>query len=224
MNNISDNIADTLASIKKQMTAAAVAAGRAPESIRLVAVSKTHGVEAVRAALAAGQRVFGENRVQEAALKFSDLRNEFPDIELHLIGPLQTNKVEDSVRLFDVIQSVDRIKLADALAKAIKKIGCTPKLYVEVNVGGEAQKAGVAPEQVKEFLDQCRNVCGLTISGLMCIPPHGQDPVPYFQKLKSLADENGLPTISMGMSADFECAIRCGATEIRVGNALFGAR
>ena len=172
--------------------------------------------------MAAGQYCFGENRVQEAAEKFAALRT--PELELHLIGPLQTNKAEAAVRLFDVIQTLDRAKLAAALAKAIQKTGCHPRLYVEINSGREAQKAGIAPEALDDFLHLCRDVYALTVTGLMCIPPQTDDPVPHFRLLKGLADRHALPHISMGMSADFSQAIACGATEVRIGTAIFGAR
>jgi pyridoxal phosphate enzyme (YggS family) len=190
----------------------------------LVAVSKNHSRETVIEALAAGQMVFGENRVQEAQKKFSGLCEQYPGIELHLIGPLQTNKAEDAVRLFDVIETLDRPKLAEALAAAIKKTGRTPRLYIEVNIGDEAQKAGISPAQLSDFLGYCRDQCGLTVSGLMCIPPQGQDARPHFKAMRKLADQFTLPHLSMGMSADFEAAIECGTTEVRVGTAIFGVR
>jgi len=191
---------------------------------KLIAVSKTQGIEAVREALAAGQRAFGENRVQEAQKKFSPLRAEYPDIELHLIGPLQTNKAQDAVECFDVIQTLDRPALADALAKAMRKTGRKPRLYIEVNIGNEAQKSGIAPDKLDDFFGYCRDKCGLSISGLMCIPPQGDDPRPHFLRLHELATRLSLPHISMGMSADYEIAIACGATEVRVGTAIFGSR
>ncbi|MDD3370329.1 MAG: YggS family pyridoxal phosphate-dependent enzyme [Alphaproteobacteria bacterium] len=190
----------------------------------LIAVSKTQSAEAVREALAAGQRIFGENRVQEAQAKFPPLRGDFPDLELHLIGALQTNKAADAVALFDVIQTLDRPKLADAVAKAIQKTGKRPRFYIEINIGREPQKAGIAPEDAEDFLAYCRTACQLDIAGLMCIPPEEQDPAPYFKELRALATRLGLPHISMGMSADYETAIACGATEVRVGTALFGKR
>jgi len=190
----------------------------------LIAVSKTRSIEEIRQALKAGQRVFGENRVQEAQAKFPDLRKDHPDIELHLIGALQTNKAQTAVELFDVIQTVDRPDLAKALAKAIQRTGRTPRLYVEVNIGREPQKAGILPEQLEAFLTYCRTDCGLSLTGLMCIPPHDQDPAPYFQQMRKLADEFSLPQLSMGMSGDYETAIQYGATEIRVGTAIFGER
>jgi pyridoxal phosphate enzyme (YggS family) len=190
----------------------------------LIAVSKTHGREVVREALAAGQRVFGENRVQEAQDKFPPLREAYPDIELHLIGPLQTNKARAAIELFDVIQTLDRPELAQALSKAMLKTERHPRLYIEVNIGNEPQKSGIAPDQIDVFLAYCRDVCGLSVAGLMCIPPLEEDPRPYFRRMREIADRLALPHLSMGMSKDFESAIECGATEIRVGTALFGAR
>jgi len=217
-------LAQALKAVQNQIVEAAQKAGRNADAVRLIAVSKTHPAEAVAEALAAGARVFGENRVQEAALKFQALRQAFPDIELHLIGPLQTNKAAEAVALFDVIQTLDRPHLAECLAKEIKKQGRRPRLYVEVNVGAEPQKAGVLPQDADAFIQTCRDTYGLEISGLMAIPPEGQDPTPFFNLLKDLAQKNGLKHLSMGMSADFEQAIACGATEVRVGTALFGAR
>lgn len=219
-----ESIPDNLAALRRTITDAAMAAGRAADSVKLIAVSKFQPVEAVEAAIAAGQKAFGENRVQEAAGKFIPLRAKYPDIELHLIGPLQTNKAETAVELFDVIQTLDRPKLAEALAKAIRKTGKSPRLYVEVNIGHESQKAGIAPEGLGEFLASCRVDHNLTVSGLMCIPPREGDPAPCFQRLKRLADEHDLPGVSMGMSADYPAAIRCGATEVRIGTAIFGGR
>ncbi|MDD3029179.1 MAG: YggS family pyridoxal phosphate-dependent enzyme [Alphaproteobacteria bacterium] len=190
----------------------------------LIAVSKTHPLESVREALNAGQRVFGENRVQEALKKFVPLRQDFDDIELHLIGPLQTNKAQTAVELFDVIQTLDRPALAEALAKASAKSGKRPRLYIEVNIGQEPQKAGVGPDETEAFLSLCRNTYALSVSGLMCIPPLGKEPRSYFEALKALANHLALSHISMGMSADFETAIACGATEVRLGTALFGHR
>ena len=191
---------------------------------RLIAVSKTHPAEAVREAVLAGQRVFGENRVQEAQSKFPPLKEAYPDLELHLIGPLQTNKARDAVALFDVIQTLDRPALADALAKAIRQTGKTPRLYVEINIGNEPQKAGIAPEELGAFLAYCRETCALEIEGLMCIPPHGQAPRPFFAQMKALAETFRLPHLSMGMSADYREAVACGATEVRIGTAIFGTR
>jgi len=217
-------IANALHTVLAQIQSATEKAGRAAGSARLVAVSKTHPAEAVAEALAAGQRVFGENRVQEAAEKFPALRKAYPDLELHLIGPLQTNKVDQAVALFDVIQTLDRPKLAQALAKEIEKQGRSPRLYIEVNTGAEPQKAGVSPAETEAFLRDCRETYGLKIAGLMCIPPFDQDPAPHFNLLAKLGKKLGLPTLSMGMSADYEAAIAAGATEVRVGTAIFGVR
>ncbi len=189
--------------------------------VQLVAVSKKRSVEAIRELLAAGQRQFGENRVQEAAQKFPPLREVFADLELHLIGPLQTNKVARAVELFDVIQTLDRPKLAEVLAREMKKQGKYPRLFIEVNIGHEPQKMGVMPEEVPDFLAKCRESWGLSIEGLMAMPPFGQDSVPYFQKMRALTDQLDLAALSMGMSADFEEAIKCGASVVRVGTALF---
>jgi hypothetical protein len=217
-------IATNLSSVRKQIDAAAITAGRDPQSVRLITVSKFHAAGAVHEAIGNGQRLFGENRVQEAKEKFVSLRQEFPDIELHLIGPLQTNKTDDAVRVFDTIQTVDRPNLADALAKSIRKVGRTPKLYIEVNVGNEQQKAGIAPDGLGNFIAYCQDSCGLLISGLMCIPPQGHTPDSYFATMRELANSFSLPNLSMGMSSDFEAAIRHGATEVRVGTAIFGER
>ncbi len=192
--------------------------------VTLVAVSKTHDADAIRPAIAAGQRVFGENRVQEAQKKWPALKEETPDIELHLIGPLQSNKAEDAVKLFDVIETVDREKIARALAKEIAKQGRAPRLYVQVNTGNEPQKAGVDPRETEAFLALCRDELGLTIEGLMCIPPAGENPGPHFALLHDLATENSVPKLSMGMSGDYEIAIAFGATSVRVGSAIFGER
>ncbi|SHI99828.1 hypothetical protein SAMN02745194_01530 [Roseomonas rosea] len=219
-----DAIAANLARIKARIAAAAEAAGRDPAGVTLVAVSKTHPAEAVRAALAAGQAVFGENRVQEAAAKFPGLRAEFPAMRLHIIGGLQTNKARDAVRVADVIESLDRPKLAAAIAEAIRKEGRAPELLVQVNTGAEPQKSGVARDEASAFLRACREEHGLAISGLMCIPPEGEDPLPHFRWLAEFAAREGLKTLSMGMSGDFEAAIACGATQVRVGSAIFGTR
>ncbi|MAU21016.1 MAG: YggS family pyridoxal phosphate-dependent enzyme [Martelella sp.] len=192
--------------------------------VTLVAVSKTHDADAIRPAIAAGQRVFGENRVQEAQKKWPALKQETPDIELHLIGPLQSNKAEDAVKLFDVIETVDREKIARALAKEIAKQGRAPRLYVQVNTGNEPQKAGIDPRETEAFLALCRDELGLTIEGLMCIPPAGENPGPHFALLHDLATENSVPKLSMGMSGDYEIAIAFGATGVRVGSAIFGER
>jgi pyridoxal phosphate enzyme (YggS family) len=219
-----DTLFHNLNVIKTRIADVARSDGHNPADIQLVAVSKTRSEADIRAALAAGQMLFGENRVQEAKEKFTPLRVEYPSLALHLIGPLQTNKVEDAVRLFDVIETLDRPRLAEALAKAIQKTGKTPRLYIEVNIGNEPQKSGIAPAELGDFLAFGRDTCGLPITGLMGLPPQGKDPEPYFRQFKRLKDQFNMPHLSMGMSADFESAIRCGATEVRVGTALFGAR
>ncbi len=218
-----DTIADNLRRVRERIAGAAVAAGRRPEDVTLVAVSKTKPVEAVRAALAAGQTVFGENRVQEAAGKFPALRDEFR-FSLHIIGGLQTNKARDAVRLADVIETLDRPRLADAIAAAIAKEGRTPTLLIEVNVGNEPQKSGILRDDADGFIDECKSRFGAALAGLMCVPPQDEDPRPHFTWLADRAARHGLQTVSMGMSADFEIAIACGATWVRVGSAIFGHR
>lgn len=218
------NIAANLAQVQARIAAAARAAGRLPGSVTLVAVAKTHPGEAARAALVAGQRVFGENRVQEAAAKWPALRAAYPDLLLHLIGPLQTNKVRQAVALFDTIETVDRPRLAAALAAACADAGRHPDLFVEINTGAEPQKAGAVPADADRFIAECRETRGLTISGLMCVPPLHEPPERHFALLAEIARRNGIPNLSMGMSADFEIAIRYGATHVRVGTAIFGER
>ncbi|WP_035693769.1 YggS family pyridoxal phosphate-dependent enzyme [Azospirillum halopraeferens] len=219
-----DSIAARLDAVRRTIAEAAAAAGRDAGSVTLVAVSKTHGAAAVAEALAAGQRVFGENRVQEARAKWPDLRAGRPDIELHLIGPLQTNKVKDAVALFDVIETVDRDRLAEALAAEMARSGRRPRCLVEVNTGEEPQKAGIAPADVDAFVAACRERHNLPVTGLMCIPPADEEPAMHFALLADLARRNGLAEISMGMSGDYPTAIRFGATHVRVGTAIFGVR
>ena len=216
-------IAANLRQVRERIANAAIAAGRKPEDVTLVAVSKTKPVEAVRAALQAGQTVFGENRVQEAAGKFPALRSAF-NFNLHIIGGLQTNKARDAVKLAEVIETLDRPRLADAIAAAIAKEGRTPSLLIEVNVGDEPQKSGVSRADADGFIDDCKGRFGTALAGLMCVPPHDQDPRPHFTWLADRAAKHGLTVVSMGMSADFEIAIACGATWVRVGSAIFGAR
>ena len=216
--------ADRLAEVRQHIAAAARAAGRDPASVTLVAVSKTHGADRVRELLDAGQRVFGENRVQEAEEKFPALKAAYPDLALHLIGPLQTNKAREAVALFDVIQSVDRERLAATLAKEMTRAGRRPDCYIQVNTGEEPQKAGVLPAELDAFVASCRDSHKLPIVGLMCIPPVDEEPALHFGLLAKMAARNGLARISMGMSADYETAIRLGATHVRVGTALFGHR
>jgi pyridoxal phosphate enzyme (YggS family) len=199
-------------------------AKRDPASVMLVAVSKTFSADAVRPVLGAGQRVFGENRVQEAKNKWPELREAFPDIELHLVGPLQSNKAKEAVALFDVIHTVDRPKIAQALADEIAKQGRRPRLFVEINTGAEPQKAGVLPETADVFIAECRENYGLSVEGLMCIPPLDEAPAPHFALTAKIAKRNGLALLSMGMSADYASAIAFGATHVRVGSAIFGER
>jgi pyridoxal phosphate enzyme (YggS family) len=217
-------IAANLAAVRERIDAAARSAGRAPESVTLVAVSKTHPAESVRSALTAQHRVFGENRVQEAQAKYPALREAFPDLALHLIGPLQTNKVREALAIFDAIESVDRPRLAQALAREMDHSGRRPPCLIEVNTGEEAQKSGVMPAEADGFITECRDRLGLPIIGLMCVPPIDEEPAPHFALLREIARRNGLSVLSMGMSADFEKAIRFGATHVRVGTAIFGAR
>ncbi len=190
----------------------------------LVAVSKTHPATAVHAALACGQMHFGENRVQEAEAKFPALREAYPSLRLHLIGALQTNKAQEAAALADVIESLDRPRLADAIARAADRAGRLPTLLVQVNIGDEPQKAGIASAEAPEFIEACKTRFGNALAGLMCIPPAEGDPAPYFQSLSAMAKAAGLTTLSMGMSADFEVAIAHGATHVRIGSAIFGAR
>ena len=217
-------IAANLATVRGRIEAAARASERAPDAVTLVAVSKTQPAGAVRAALAAGQRVFGENRVQEALGKFPLLREGFPDLDLHLIGPLQTNKVKEAVGHFDAIETVDRPRLAEALAREMAKSGRRPSCFIEVNTGEEPQKAGVLPDAADRFIAECRDRLELPIVGLMCIPPENEEPALHFALLREIARRNGLDLLSMGMSADYETAIRFGATHVRVGSAIFGGR
>ncbi len=210
--------------IEMLMTRAARDAGRDPASVQLVCVSKTHEADVILPVLAAGQRVFGENRVQEAAAKWPALRARYPDIDLHLIGPLQSNKAADAVRLFDVIETVDREKIARALADEMTRQNRHPRLFVQVNTGAEPQKAGILPGELAGFMQFCRRDCGLNIEGLMCIPPANEQASPHFALLARLAREVGVSGLSMGMSGDFALAIELGATEVRDGSAIFGVR
>jgi len=213
-----------LARVKDEVAAACREARRDPASVTLIAVSKTFPPEAIEPVLAAGQRVFGENRVQEAKAKWPALKATWPGLALHLIGPLQSNKAKDAVALFDAIHAVDRASLAEALAKEIARQGRNPLLFVEINTGAEPQKAGVLPEAADAFLRTCRETYGLTIAGLMCIPPFDEAPAPHFALTAKIAKRNGLSLLSMGMSADFPAAIAFGATHVRVGTAIFGSR
>jgi pyridoxal phosphate enzyme (YggS family) len=218
------DFAANLAAIRAEVAEAARAAGRDPADVTLVAVGKGHPAERSRAVLAAGQRVFGENRVQEAEGKWPALKAEFPDAQLHLIGPLQTNKVRHAVALFDVIETVDRPRLAEALAREFERSGRALPCYIQVNTGAEPQKAGILPEEADAFIEQCRTDFGLPVRGLMCIPPVDEEPSLHFALLREIAKRNGLPGLSMGMSADFKIAIAFGATLVRVGTAIFGTR
>jgi pyridoxal phosphate enzyme (YggS family) len=213
-----------LRDVEARIAQAARDAGRDPSGVTLVAVSKTHPADAIVPVIAAGQRVFGENRVQEAKGKWPALKAAYPGLVLHLIGPLQSNKAREAIELFDVIESVDRVKIAEALAAEIQHAGRAPRLFVQVNTGAEPQKAGVLPGEADSFLATCRDRLGLSIEGLMCIPPVDQQASPHFALLAKIAARNGLPMLSMGMSGDFELGIQLGATHVRVGSAIFGAR
>ena len=219
-----EHIGANLAEIRGRIAAAAHSADRDPAAVTLVAVAKTHPAEAVEAALAAGQIVFGENRVQEAQAKYPDLQRRFPELRLHLIGPLQTNKVKEAVALFDAIESVDREKLARALAGEMARQNRHPQILIQVNIGEEPQKAGIPPRETDAFVHLCRAELGLNVTGVMCIPPADRQPAPYFALLREIARRNGLAGLSMGMSGDYEAAIRLGATLVRVGTAIFGTR
>jgi hypothetical protein len=218
------DIAARLAAVKQEIARACAAAGRDPAGVTLVAVSKTHGADAVRAAIAAGQAVFGENRVQEAEAKWPALKAAFSDVALHLIGPLQRNKVKRAVALFDVIETVDRPELAAAIAAAGAAQGRTPSIFIQVNTGEEPQKAGVWPEATDALVAFCRDACGLPPRGLMCIPPVDEEPALHFALLRQIAARNGLAGLSMGMSGDFAVAVAFGATHVRIGTAIFGER
>ncbi|MBL8806854.1 MAG: YggS family pyridoxal phosphate-dependent enzyme [Rhodospirillales bacterium] len=219
-----DSIAAGLADVRRRIAEATARAGRNPQDVELVAVAKTHPQSAVEQALAAGQRVFGENRVQEAMAKYPPLRAAGHEFALHLIGPLQTNKVREAVATFDAIQTLDRSKLAAALAAEMAKTGRRPRLFVQVNTGAEPQKAGVLPEATDAFIAECRERHGLAIEGLMCIPPADEPAAPHFALLREIARRNSLAGLSMGMSGDFETAVALGATHVRVGSAIFGTR
>jgi pyridoxal phosphate enzyme (YggS family) len=219
-----DDVASRLGAVRAVIARAARAVGHDPAGVSLIAVSKTHPAETVREALAAGHRVFGENRVQEAQAKWPALKAEYPDAVLHLIGPLQTNKAADAVALCDAIQTVDREKLARVLAREIEKQEKRPDLFIQVNTGEEPQKAGVAPAEADAFVALCRDELRLPVVGLMCIPPVDENPALHFALLADIAARNGLARLSMGMSADYETAVRLGATEVRVGTAIFGVR
>ena len=213
-----------LSAVKSKIAAAEAAAGRPAGSVTLVAVSKTFEAAAVRPLLEDGHRVFGENRVQEAEAKWPVLKAEFPGVELHLIGPLQSNKAKQAVALFDVIETIDRDKIAAELAREMARQGRAPRLYVQVNTGCEPQKAGIEPQDAAGFVARCRAAHGLSIDGLMCIPPADENPGPHFALLERLARQAGVDRLSIGMSGDYELAVAFGATSVRVGSAIFGAR
>ena len=217
-------IAANLAHIRRRIADAAERAGRPAGAVTLVAVSKTVPAAAVLAAIAAGQMHFGENRVQEASEKFPALRDAGATLQLHLVGGLQTNKARDAVRIAEVIESLDRPRLADAIANAIERAGRAPALLVQVNVGDEPQKSGVPRPEADAFIEACMERFGASLRGLMCVPPEDADPAPHFRWLAERGRRHGLPVLSMGMSADFETAIACGATHVRVGSAIFGRR
>ena len=218
------DVAANLAEVMARIATCAATAGRAGDDITLVAVGKAHGAQRMRAALTAGQRVFGENRVQEAEAKWPRLKAEFPGVQLHLVGPLQTNKVKQAVALFDVIESVDRPKLARALAREMAESGRRLPCYIEVNTGEEPQKAGVMPAGAEAFVELCVAELGLPVAGLMCIPPFDEEPSLHFALLADIARRGGLTGLSMGMTADYETAVRLGATHVRIGTAIFGER
>ena len=224
MSIVQHSVPDALDDVRRQIDRAALSVGRPSREVTLIAVSKTHGAEAVLQAINAGQRHFGENRVQEAMVKFPNLRADCPDLQVHLIGPLQTNKTKQAVELFDVIHTIDRIKLADAVAnemtKQSRQLGC----FIQVNTGREPQKAGVLPEDVDRLIAHCREALNLPLLGLMCIPPADQLPGPHFAFLRELAKRHALSGLSMGMSSDVDAAVKLGATHVRVGSAIFGAR
>jgi pyridoxal phosphate enzyme (YggS family) len=219
-----DGVGERLQSVRAALGTACLKAGPEAGDVRLIAVSKTFPAEVIAEVLEAGERCFGENRVQEAAAKWPALRERYPDVELHLIGPLQSNKAREAVALFDAIHTVDRPKIAEALAAEMERQGRAPRLFVQVNTGAEPQKAGVLPEEADAFIALCREEHGLTIAGLMCIPPADENPSPHFALLEKIAHRNALPELSMGMSGDFEAAVMFGATYVRVGSAIFGTR
>ncbi len=224
MTGLDETSDERLHEVQTRIAEAAERAGRAAGDVTLVAVSKTFEADAIRPVIDAGQTLFGENRVQEAKGKWPSLKQEFPDVRVHLIGPLQTNKVRDAVALFDCIETVDRAKLARALAKEMETAGRRIPVFVQVNTGAEPQKAGALPDETDALVAICRDECGLEVAGLMCIPPVEEEPSLHFSLLEKLAKRNGLQALSMGMSADFEIAVEFGATHVRVGSAIFGVR
>jgi pyridoxal phosphate enzyme (YggS family) len=224
MTALANSAVERLNDIKHRIAAAARGAGRDPEAVKLIAVTKTFGVDDILPVLEAGHRAFGENRVQEAQSKWPGLKARFPDVELHLIGPLQSNKTREAVALFDVIHSIDRPKIAKTVAQEMARQGKRLELLVEINTGEEPQKAGVMPRDAASFVAMCRETLKLDIAGLMCIPPVDEEPAVHFAFLARLAGELGLSGLSMGMSGDYETAVELGATHVRVGSAIFGAR
>jgi pyridoxal phosphate enzyme (YggS family) len=218
------DVAAALAAVERRIAAAAREAGRDPADISLVAVAKTHPADSIRPAIDAGHRLFGENRVQEAEAKWPALKSLHPDLRLHLIGPLQTNKLRDALGLFDVIETLDREKLARAMVREREKGQSIPTCFIQVNIGEEKQKAGIAPDAVDDFIRLCRDELALPVEGLMCIPPVDENPAPYFALLAGIARRNNISVLSMGMSGDYEIAVKLGATHVRVGTAIFGAR
>jgi pyridoxal phosphate enzyme (YggS family) len=220
----SSEVQSNLRTVQASIAAACRRAGRDPAEVTLVAIAKVHGAARIRPALEAGHRTFGENRVQEAEAKWPALRAAFPDLTLHLVGPLQTNKLARAVQLFDVIETVDRQRLADRLAREIRDSGRDVTCFVQVNTGEEPQKAGIPPAEAVQFVAYCRDELALPVVGLMCIPPVDEEPALHFSLLREIAGRAGLAGLSMGMSADYEVAIACGATHVRVGTAIFGAR
>jgi pyridoxal phosphate enzyme (YggS family) len=224
MTSTASVVESPLAKVRGEIARACAQAGRDPASVTLVAITKTFAAAAIEPVMAQGQRVFGENRVQEAKAKWPPLRERYPGLELHLVGPLQSNKAKEAVAMFEAIHSLDRPSLAEALAKEIAKQGRKPALFIELNTGAEPQKAGVLPEQADGFVAACRNRYALEIAGLMCLPPADEAPAPHFALTAKIAKRNGLAFLSMGMSADFPTAIQFGATHVRVGTAIFGER
>jgi pyridoxal phosphate enzyme (YggS family) len=218
------DIAAALAAVRARIAAAAREAGRDPAEVSLVAVAKTHPAESIERAITAGQRLFGENRVQEAQAKWPALKVRYPDVRLHLIGPLQTNKLRDAIGLFDAIETLDREKLAQEMVRERDKGRRLPACYVQVNIGEEPQKAGIAPAEADGFIRHCRDALALPVEGLMCIPPLDDAPAPYFALLAEIAARNDVDVLSMGMSGDYEIAIKLGATHVRIGTAIFGER
>lgn len=210
--------------VRRRIREAALAVGRDPAGVALIAISKTFTAADIEPVISAGQRAFGENRVQEAKAKWPELKRKQPDLELHLVGPLQSNKAGDAVALFDAIHTIDRPKIAEAIAGEIARQGHRPQLFIQINTGLEPQKSGIDPDEADSFIDHCRDRAGLAIAGLMCIPPLDEAPRRHFELLREIASRNRLSALSMGMSSDFEEAISCGATHVRVGSAIFGAR